>query len=361
MISRELALKIKEEVFHRKNFYAILLLSAFPPIFGLIQYALGIGQHQEINSLSDFFTGVILFSTILTFSIAYGCLIIFKLLNYLLPWRDNVWKRALLETILVLTYPALVVILVLKSFSLLGFLYSGEALGTKQYYTSIIFSSTLSLIVLSIYEGIGFFNQWKESLNLNEKLQKEQAESQLANLQAQLDPHFMFNSLNVLSSLIRSDSAKAEKFVEDFSRIYRYMLDVNKEMVVSLEEELTFSQNYLALQETRFGSKLRTSFEIEENSRQYYLPPLSLQELIGNAIKHNSIESEHPLRIKVYTRGEELWVENNLQKREEERESTGLGLINIRRRYQILSDKIPIFKVENEHYIAKIPLLLLEA
>jgi LytS/YehU family sensor histidine kinase len=139
------------------------------------------------------------------------------------------------------------------------------------------------------------------------------------------------------------------------------MLDVNKEMVVSLEEELTFSQNYLALQETRFGSKLRTSFEIEENSRQYYLPPLSLQELIGNAIKHNSIESEHPLRIKVYTRGEELWVENNLQKREEERESTGLGLINIRRRYQILSDKIPIFKVENEHYIAKIPLLLLEA
>lgn len=357
LTTKELALKIKKEVFHRKNFYAILILAAFPPIFGSIQYGLGISQHQEITSASQFFSNVILFSLSLTFGISYGCLIIFKTLNHFLPWRANIWKRVLLESLLILAYTALVNIIVLKLFTALGILYQGENIGAKQYYTNIIFSSTLSLIVLSIYEGIGFFNQWKESLHVAEKLKKEQAESQLANLQAQLDPHFMFNSLNVLSSLIRSDAAKAEKFVEDFAHIYRYMLDMNKEMVVTLEEELQFAQNYLALQQTRFGSKLQTSFNIDHSSLKLYLPPLSLQELISNAIKHNSIENDHPLHLKVYSKGEELWVENNLQKRQDQATSTGFGLLNMSRRYEILSGKKPLFEIVNQQYIAKIPLL----
>lgn len=361
MTQKELVRKIKYEVFSRQNFYAILILAAFPPVFGTVQYALGIGSHQEVNSLEQFFTSVILFSLSLTFSISYGCLIILKLLNHFLPWRGNIWKRALIETLLVLSYTALINILVLNIFSSLGFLYQGDSLGAKQYYTNIIFSSSLSLIVLSIYEGIGFFNQWKDSLNLAEKLKKEQAESQLANLQAQLDPHFMFNSLNVLSSLIRSDAVKAEKFLEDFAQIYRYMLVVNKEMVVTLEEELKFAQNYLALQQTRFGEKLQTKFSIDAASLKLYLPPLSLQEIISNALKHNSIEKDHPLTIQVYTKGEELWIENNLQKRSKPQESTGMGLKNISRRYEILSGKKPQFEIIDNCYIAKIPLLSLES
>ena len=157
MTNRELALKIKTEVFHRRNFYAILILATFPPIFGSIQYALGISEHQEITSVSQFFSSVILFSLSLTFGISYGCLIIFRLLNHFLPWRCNVWKRVPLESLLILAYTALVNIIVLKVFTALGLLNQGENIGAKQYYTNIIFSSTLSLIVLSIYEGIGFF------------------------------------------------------------------------------------------------------------------------------------------------------------------------------------------------------------
>tara|TARA_R110002050_G_scaffold30754_1_gene78614 strand:- start:3339 stop:4043 length:705 start_codon:yes stop_codon:yes gene_type:complete len=234
-------------------------------------------------------------------------------------------------------------------------------LGLSNIIPTLFSAPPYRLLYLAFTRASVFFNQWKESLHLTEKLKKEQAESQLANLQAQLDPHFMFNSLNVLSSLIRSDAAKAEKFVEDFAHIYRYMLDVNKEMVVTLEEELTFAQNYLALQQTRFGPKLQTSFNINNNNLKLYLPPLSLQELISNAIKHNSIEKDHPLHIKVYTKGEELWVENNLQKRQDRATSTGLGLKNISRRYEILSGKKPLFEIIDQQYIAKIPLLRLEA
>ncbi|MEM1215640.1 MAG: histidine kinase [Bacteroidota bacterium] len=192
------------------------------------------------------------------------------------------------------------------------------------------------------------------------QLEKEQIKSQLHVLRQQINPHFLFNSLNVLSELIHEDLAKSDLFIQHFAKVYRYVLEINEETVVTLRQELAFLQSYLFLQRIRFGDNLRVEVIVPETVQDRYVPPLSLQVLFENAIKHNVISPEYPLSICVRYEAEEmLAISNNLQKIPIPKAGAGIGLRNLERKYRLISDRMPRFYAEADTYFAKLPLLTL--
>ncbi len=191
------------------------------------------------------------------------------------------------------------------------------------------------------------------------KVQKENLQSQFEVLKSQINPHFMFNSLNVLSGLINVDVAKAQLFIDEFSQIYRYVLETIEQPVVTLNKELEFMRSYLFLQQIRYGEPLTYSVHIAGEQLQLLVPPLSLQVLLENAIKHNIVNESKPLKIEIYSEGDFLFVKNPVQPKISGT-STGLGLKNLVKRYALISKLEPKFQVENNNYLAKIPLIKID-
>ncbi len=192
------------------------------------------------------------------------------------------------------------------------------------------------------------------------KLEKETIRSQFETLKNQVNPHFLFNSLNVLSSLISQEPLMAEKFTEQLSKVYRYVLENKDNDTVPLSTEIDFINSYTFLLEIRFKDKVRTKINIEEKYFHSLIPTLALQLLIENAIKHNTFSKKQPLTIDIFIDCKGLLcVENNYQFRQTTGNLpfTGIGLQNILNRYSILSDKIPFFGIENDKFTAKLPLL----
>jgi LytS/YehU family sensor histidine kinase len=190
------------------------------------------------------------------------------------------------------------------------------------------------------------------------RLQKENLQSQFEMLKNQVNPHFLFNSLNVLVSLIKLEPDTAEKFTEQLSKVYRYVLENKEKDLVSLETELNFLNAYVYLLEIRFKDKLKITFHLPEDKLSMLLPPIALQLLIENAIKHNTFSKKNPLQIDIHTDEDDyLHVINNLQIRDSRIESTGVGLKNIETRYGYLTDKKITYGIVNDDFEAKIPLL----
>lgn len=176
-------------------------------------------------------------------------------------------------------------------------------------------------------------------------------------LKNQLDPHFLFNSLNVLTGLIDENPEKAQQFTTALSKVYRYVLEQKNKELISLDEELDFARTYISLLGMRFEDSILTEIPDRSSQPEYKIVPLSLQLLLENAVKHNLLSPRQPLRIKVYEEGGMLVVENSLNIKEAIGHKTGFGLENIKQRYALLSpQKINIEKTENQ-FIIKLPLL----
>jgi len=190
------------------------------------------------------------------------------------------------------------------------------------------------------------------------KLQKENLQSQFEILKQQVNPHFLFNSLNVLSSLIKIEPDLAESFTENLSKVYRYVLENKEKDVVPLRTELEFLKAYLFLIDIRFVEKIVVEINIDELYYEYEVLPIAIQLIIENAIKHNTFSRSHPLKIEIFVDDQNnLNIINNLKIRETKFSSTGVGLENITRRYELVSDKRPQFGATETHFIAKLPLL----
>lgn len=277
-----------------------------------------------------------------------------------LPWKKYPTRRIIAEFILVMVTSGVLMLF----FSKLTYAQHIRSFGAD-FYTDyydyltkeLTISTVLTVIVVSIVEGVFFFKEWQRNLVLSEKLQKEAMQSQLEVLKNQVNPHFLFNSLNVLSSLVYSNPSKAEQFIEKFASVYRYILNIQGKMVVPLKDELEFLNSYLYLQKIRFNEGLIITINIEEAMKTLYLPPLCLQQLVENAIKHNIVGKEQPLTIHVYNEDTNLYVVNNLQKREEPLSSTGVGLKNLTERYFHFANVKPEFKEKDGNFVAMTPLL----
>lgn len=190
------------------------------------------------------------------------------------------------------------------------------------------------------------------------KLQKENLQSQFEVLKQQVNPHFLFNSLNVLTSLIKADPDLAETFTEKLSKVYRYVLENKEKDLVSLSTEMDFLNAYLFLINIRFSGKIIVEIDIDSKYAEYRVLPIAVQMLIENAIKHNTYSKTNPLLINIYTdENGNLIVCNNLKARETIMASTGVGLENITRRYALITDHTPVFAKTETHFIARLPLL----
>lgn len=192
-------------------------------------------------------------------------------------------------------------------------------------------------------------------------VQKENLQSQFEVLKQQVNPHFLFNSLNVLTSLIKLEPDLAERFSEQLSKVYRYVLENKDNELVDLNTELNFLEAYIFLLNIRFVDKLRVNINIPEAKRSCQIIPLAMQLLIENAIKHNIMSKNEPLNIDVFIDSKNfLNIINNLQARSSQLVSTGVGLKNIQNRYMLLNNTEPIFEKTNTHFIAKVPLVMFE-
>ena len=214
----------------------------------------------------------------------------------------------------------------------------------------------ITFLISIFMHGRGFLLGWKETLIEAERLKKEQIAARYEFLKNQVNPHFLFNSLNVLASLVHKDADRAEAFIRRLSTVYRYILDSREQETVSLEEELEILRAYLFLMDTRFGAGLEAGLDIPAGANGR-LAPLTLQMLVENALKHNEASKAKPLKIDVFLENGFVVVRNNLQPKNALPESTGVGLANIQARYQVLADKEVLITNHDGFFTVKIPVL----
>lgn len=226
------------------------------------------------------------------------------------------------------------------------------------YLHSVFVALLLVIIVAGIYEGIYYYAQWQKTTVEAEILKKENLQTRLESLKTQINPHFLFNSLGTLSSLIEEDTAKAQRFVNDMSSVYRYLLQTSENSLTTLQDELSFIKAYTQMLETRFAEGLFIKLNIDERFQTYQLPVLTLQVLIENAVKHNIILADKPLVIEIYTNGNnELTVKNNLQQKTSPVISHHLGLKNISAKYKLLGHAGIEVEQTDEYFKVTVPLI----
>jgi two-component system, LytTR family, sensor kinase len=225
--------------------------------------------------------------------------------------------------------------------------------------TSIILAALvlMSVLLLTLEVSTQFFRHWKNSLVEIEKYRAESLQAQLQNLKNQINPHFLFNNMSVLSSLVYKDQDKAVDFINQLSKVYRYLLDNQNSELVTVDEELVFLRSYIFLLQIRFDRNLVIHVDVNKEDLTRLIPPMALQILIENAIKHNETSSEHPLMISVDSADGKIIVANNLRLRHQHEPGSQTGLKNIRARYRFFTTD-PVEVISNStFFIVKIPLL----
>lgn len=276
--------------------------------------------------------------------------------EYLVQWLDTKikWttepvKRLIAGLVAMTVYTVGALFLLIQGIEYVFDLRINTKIETSYWTMGFTFTITLFMTARS------FLFNWRQSAIDAEKLQKESMAARYESLKNQVNPHFLFNNFNALSNLVYEDQDKAVKFIKQLSEVYRYVLETRDHEVVSLAEEINFLDSYIYLQKIRFGDKL--SIVVEVNNTTFRVAPLALQILVENAIKHNIVSEDDPLFIRVYSDGEYISVENNLQKKTSAGgASVGVGLENICKRYEYLSDKKVEIVQDSKRFLVKLPL-----
>ncbi|WP_407403938.1 histidine kinase [Chryseobacterium sp.] len=338
---------------NRKNYLALLYVSIG---FGVFQFLIFL---QE-KSFKTFILSIAI-SCLYTFTIGIGNGIVNDYLNKKLPWVHATKKRAIISVLAIILVNCLLIylcnyinyVIIQKDGTLEDFL-SGK------YNFSNWFMINFALLISAFLHAKSFMVELKKSTKqevVEQKIIAKSANAQFESLKNQLDPHFLFNSLNVLSALIDENPVQAQKFTASMSKVYRYVLEQKDKELVTVEEEIEFAKTYCDLLKTRFEDSVDFVFEIDERDYKRYVVPLSLQLILENCIKHNFATSARPLHIKIFTQKEMLIVENNLQVREQFQESTGIGLSNIAQRFSLLSERAISIEKSEDTFAIKLPIL----
>ncbi len=228
---------------------------------------------------------------------------------------------------------------------------------SKTIYLTVL----LAISVLTLLLAIEFLHSWRALALQEEKMKNEVLTSKFESLKSQVNPHFMFNSLNTLTSLIYQNQDLATNYVKQLSKLYRSVLASGKNEIVTIDDELITLESYIFLQSIRFEDRLEVNIDINEKIRKKHIPPMVLQMLIENCIKHNEITEENPLQIEVFSEGEMVCVKNNIAPKQAlPGDNSSIGLSNIIARYKLLSDN-PVEVIDNgKQFIVKLPILILE-
>ncbi|WP_204346070.1 histidine kinase [Psychroserpens algicola] len=327
-------------------------------IIGCIVFVIG-------NALSDGFN----FKTINDFLIDFG---FYQLYAFVLGYTNMAffdymehrqWKKG--DTIkrivigiigsTIITLIALFLLRALVSVLLYGLTF--ETFLKNETWQGYSFGLWITLSIVSVFHVIFFYNRYQKNKIKEQKVIAGTASAKFDALKNQLDPHFLFNSLNVLTSLIEENPKNAQKFTTSLSKVYRYVLEQKNKDLITVDEELNFARTYMSLLKMRFEDSIIFEIPDQATNPESKVVPLSLQLLLENAVKHNMVTSSKPLYIKIYELNGMLVVENNLQPKQIVKKSSGVGLENIKQRYKLLSNKTVSINQQANRFAVAIPML----
>ena len=295
-----------------------------------------------------------MFSVIIGYPAWKGMVWITLMLERRVPWLKFPIKRMIYQVLALTIFFALII--------LIGF-YLWTQLTQELSFRRIMVEGLGALKVAFIFmflsllagNAVLFFKNWKTAAIQQEELKRAHLALQYQSLKDQVRPHFLFNSLSSLATLINTDTAKATQFVHKLSDVYRYVLEQRENELVPLKEELKFMEDYIFLQKIRFGDNLQVERKLEFDLKRLVIP-LSLQMLVENAIKHNEISSEHPLNIRISSTGQgHVIVQNNLRRKSISEPSLGTGLENLRKQITYFSDDPLLVEEDSRSYIVRMP------
>lgn len=294
------------------------------------------------------------FGVVIGISLWKGNEFLGRYMGHKFAWSENPKKAFVKSMILLLGYG----LLVCTIYPALFYKFVLKLSIIKHIYILIsiaLLSVIADYIIISVFYINRILNYWKKSIENEERLKRENVIAQYETLKNQVNPHFLFNSLNTISTLVSKNLDVAEKFIKQLSEVYRYVLEFKDKEVVDVKTELKFIDSYLYLQKIRFGDNL----EIKNNIKtgDFYVAPLTIQILVENAIKHNVISDDKPLTIELYNEESYIVIENTLQKKKILESKEKIGLNNVKSRYEVLSDKPVIVEESDNKFIVKVPVI----
>lgn len=323
------------------------------PIALVINYFLFGPPYFE--SLSNF-TWPTLITTLVVIGIYVVCSMIAAMLQTRFPTYRQTLRRIGFAMLMFMVVTFIAISILFYGYDYLSI--NGMEVQMSNYWWVAGVGIIFNLLATSLNEGTAFYEKWRQVVDEAENLKKENLQSQLEGLKGQVNPHFLFNSLNSLSSLISDEPEKAEKFLDEMSKVYRYLLRTNEEGLTTLESEMQFIQSYFHLLKTRYGEGLDLETQIDPFYMDHLIPTLTLQMLVENAVKHNMLLKNSPLVIMIMTTNSgKLIVSNNLQRKDRLVSSNRVGLTNIVKKYRLMKQEEITVRDDGKDFAVIIPLI----
>lgn len=306
---------------YRRHFLSIVALTAvIQTVIILYNHSTGFFTIQTISE----FVFRLMYGTFFASPVAIAIVLIdeqmVRLLDRRIPWENGIYLRTGIETASAAGIGAALGAIITAVVHAISPYHDGLL---KNVMNNMLITAVLNLIIAAIVEAVIAYCRSAEAKAKAERLEREFSRIRFETLKTQLNPHFMFISLNVLSSLLRKDSGLAERFIGEFANVYRYTLDVIDQPVVELSRELEFTRSYLYLLQIRFSDSVSADITIASEHLSLLIPPLAIQTAVENAFKHNIVSEETPLRISILSRGSTIVVTNNIRPKQRTEESKG--------------------------------------
>ena len=280
-------------------------------------------------------------------------------LDQQLPWLEAPVKRAVASLLLMLVYAIGVAFLILSVYALTVY-----GIGPLQAIQNAGITFPLTVVIITLLVGLflhgrGFFLAWKHSFKEAEEHKRAALSAKYEALRNQVNPHFLFNSFNVLSNLVYKDPDLSAQFIQQLSKVYRYVLESRDHNLVALEKEVEMLRAYLFLLDIRFGASFEAELDIKAEPGDAVVP-LTLQMLAENAVKHNIASKSKPLHLRITRTNGRLEVRNSLQLRHNEPSSLGIGLPNLQEQYRYLCGQELQIDRQNGHFSVTVPIVKLK-
>jgi sensor histidine kinase YesM len=314
--------------------YVVMPLVVLPFTFAINAAAFGARYFESLN-----FFGVATLVTGFCFSLYFIiCGGVAVLMKRRFPDESQVSKRLAIMIISFLLMSGLFLLVLFSLFSSISYFH--YEVNEDRFVWAYFGLGIINIFPTFLHEGIARYESWKIKQKETDELKETHRRSQLQGLKSQVNPHFLFNSLNSLSSLISEDGDEAEKFLDEMSKVYRYMLRGEEDNLVTLETELKFLDAYAYLLKARYGSGLQLQVQVSPEYKQYYLPALTMQVIVETAFTQNSIQKSSPLIITFETEDQKLVIRHTLQpKLIKDDLDTESGLDNLVSKYQLLGNR----------------------
>ncbi len=339
---------------HKHTFFNIKDVIIRHSIIGLMAVFFGIAGKNTATT-ADVWRNV--FSTFILITVIWnGNIVLSAITDKGLSWETQLKRKLIQHAVIAVLWP----ILVNYGFNLFiyPFIHGHPCkLNSGENISYLIISVALTLLVNSVFVASAFFKFWRDTISEKEAVKREIVLAEFATLKNQINPHFLFNSLNTLTSLIEEQPALASEFVQKMASVYRYVLTQRDKETAPLHDELKFVESYIYLNKIRFGENFNTHIQVDEIHQNKQVVTLALQMLIENALKHNVISEQRKLELHILVEGDFLVVKNKIQRKATSADSNGIGLNNIVHRYSFVTDKPVQIEDNGIEFCVRLPLL----